>query len=137
MQPVLRRHADTDPLLLADVPALARETYRRGLEVLVDALDLVRASSAPGRDELEQGIDHVEQEMAAGKADETESAWVLLNEDRLTSYRERLALLDHLDLQTGQLLHQAARCETSLHRHPCRAGIDRGQWHGNQRGCRG
>ncbi len=67
---------ETDPLTLFPVMALATESYRRGLEVLSSALELMRAADGPGPEDL----------------------------------------VEELRLSTDQLLLQASRSETALHR---------------------
>ena len=39
----------------------------------------------------------------------------MIREDTLASHRQRLAMLDQLQLRAEQLLHLAGRCEASLH----------------------
>ena len=43
LQPVLESKRVTDPMAVAHIPPLAEETYRRGLSVLSDALELMSA----------------------------------------------------------------------------------------------
>ena len=67
---------ETDPLAILPVRALATESYRRGLDVLSSALELMRAADGPGPGDL----------------------------------------VEELRLSTDQLLFQANRSETALHR---------------------
>ena len=52
------------------VPALATETYRRGLSVLVDALELTTTASTPGPDRLRAEMQSLEREIEDLKKNE-------------------------------------------------------------------
>jgi ribosome-associated translation inhibitor RaiA len=115
LQPLLVRR-DTDPLAIADAPALARETYRRGLGVLADVLELMRAARGPNRERLRDEIAELAREIKSLKGEESQRARVEVREERLASHRQRLGVLDQLQVHVDQLLYQAERCEASLHR---------------------
>jgi hypothetical protein len=116
LRPALESRREVDPLSIARIPALATETYRRGLSVLVDALELTEAMRGAGRDRLEQEIAELERETAPTLSDGRSAERVAIREATLVLHRERIALLDRLQLRVEQLLHQAGRCEASLHR---------------------
>ena len=100
---------------MSHLPALVEETYRRGLSVLEDALELMRAASTPGGERLEGEIAALEREIEKAKADEGQAERLKIKEATLASHRERLDMLDRLQLRVDQLLYQAHRCEASLH----------------------
>jgi len=108
------------PLSIRPVPALAGETYHRGLSVLADALELMRAVHGPDREQLEAEIGDLEKEIESIKNDagndELQRTRTLIREDTLASHRQRLGMLEQLRLRADQLLHLAGRCEASLHR---------------------
>ena len=114
--PVLEGYADTVPLFLAAVPALTGETYHRGLSVLADALELMRAIHGPNREQLEAEIADLEGEIATFEHNDSQRARTLILEETLASHRQRLGMLEQLRLRADQLLHLAGRCEASLHR---------------------
>ena len=115
LQPALESRRDADPLSVAHIPALAAETYRRGLSVLIDALELIEAMRGPGRDRLQAAIAELERVTVPSLVDEANSERIEIRQATLVSHRERIALLDQLQLRIDQLLHLAGRCEASLH----------------------
>ncbi len=116
LQPALGRKQDTDPLSMSLFPSLAGETYWQGLSVLSDALELMKAAYTPGKERLEREITDLEREAEALKWDESQAERLRLKEDILASHRQRLNMLDQLQLRLERLLYQAGRCEASLHR---------------------
>ncbi len=114
LRPVLENHDWTTSMSLAAVPALAGETYRRGLSVLADALELMKAVDGPTREDLEAVIANLESEIRSFEHDGDQRTKTLILEDTLASHRQRLGMQDQLRLRAGQLLHLASRCEASL-----------------------
>ena len=116
LRPALESRRDADPLSVARIPALAAETYRRGLSVLVDALELIEAMRGPRRHRLQAEIAELERETALSRVNGPPPERVEIRNAILVSHRERIALLDRLQLRVDQLLYQGGRCEASLHR---------------------
>ena len=116
LQPTLGHQRDTDPFSMSLVPSLAVETYRQGLSVLWDALEMMRAVHTPGRERLERELAEMEREVGTLKLDESQAGRLRLREDTLASHRQRLDMLDQLQLRLERFLYQAGRCEASLHR---------------------
>ena len=116
LQPVLESQTVTDPMSVAHIPTLAEETYRQGLSVLSDALELTVAGSAPGRERLEREVADLEKEIKEAKEGGGHAEPLRIKEASLSSHRQRLDMLDQLQLLVDQLLFQAERCEASLHR---------------------
>ena len=112
---VLEARVEATPLSIISL-ALAGETYHRGLSVLADALELMRAIHGPDRKRLEAEIEELEREAGSYREDAGQRVLTLIQEDTLASHRQRLAMLDQLHLRVDQLLHLAGRCEASLHR---------------------
>ena len=116
LQPALRWQRDTDPLSMSHVPGLADETYRRGLSVLSDALELMNAAQIPCKERLEKESVQLEKEVEAAKRDGNQAERLRIKEDTPASHRQRLDMLDQLGMRLDQVLYQAHRCEASLHR---------------------
>jgi hypothetical protein len=114
LQPALNQQRATDSLSMSLIPALAGETYRRGLSVLSDALDMMNVIQTPGREKLEREITELEIEIETLKIDPGQAARSSLKQEMLSSVKERLALLSKLQLHFDQLLYQAQRCEAAL-----------------------
>jgi len=114
--PVLEDRRETAPLSIISLPPLVAETYHRGLSVLADALELMRAIHGPDRERLEAEIEEFERELESYRDDGSQRVLTLIREDALASHRQRLAMLEQLQLRADQLLHLAGRCEASLHR---------------------
>jgi hypothetical protein len=105
----------TDPLSASAIPALAEETYRRGLGVLSDTLDLMNIVRTPGKGPLEKEIAQVEGEIKLLENDRSQLDWLKLKEEVAASLKERLTSVNRLNLWVEQLLYQAQRCEETLH----------------------
>ena len=116
LRPTISRQSDSDPISISRVSALAVETYRRGLGVLADVLELMHAAGGASRERLVGEIAQIERQVEAMKGAETQPDWTRVSEDRLASRKQRLDLVDQLQLRVDQLLFQAERCEGSLHR---------------------
>ena len=114
--PALRRRADVDPLLTSLVSGLAEEAYRSGLNVLSDALELMKVTGTGGRERLEWEIAELERGVECSEGDGSQAEQLGIKGDTLASHRERLEMLDQLQLSLVQLLFQTSRCEASLHR---------------------
>ena len=115
-QAALLGQRETDPLAIATVPLLADETYRRGLEVLSDALELQRAARGSDRERLKDEITELDRELAKLTDSGASSGEIEINRSLRASHTERLELLEMLQARIDQLLFQAHRCESSLHR---------------------
>ena len=128
----------TDALSVALVPALAGEAYRRGLDVLAEALELMKvlynptpaeaqgvlwppdglplliASPTNSRERIGEEIGRLEAEIETLKSDPAKTDHLSLKQEMLASARGRLAMLDKLQFHIDRLVHQARRCESSL-----------------------
>ena len=99
---------------LAAVPSLARETYHRGLSVLGDVLELMRALDGPTREQFEAEITNLEFEIGSLGSDDGERPRILILEDTVASKRQMMVMQEHLRLRADQLLYLANRCEATL-----------------------
>ena len=97
-------------------PPLAGETYRQGLSVLSDALELMEVAHTSDTERLKRDISGLEGEVEALKGDQSQAERLRIREDTLASHRQRLDMLGQLQVHIDQLLYQAGRCEASLHR---------------------
>ncbi len=115
LAPALSRRSDSDPLSISHLPILAGETYRRGLELLSDALELMKAANIPERQRLQSEISELERDSEAFKGAQSHAERLRIKEDTLASHRQLLETLDKLQLHADQLLFQAGRCQAALH----------------------
>jgi hypothetical protein len=111
----LNQQRITDPLSVSVVPVLAGETYRTGLEVLLDTLELMNVVKTPGKEKIEESIKLAEREVEQLKDDVSQAERRKLKEEVAASLKERLAAIDRMNLWIEQLLYQAQRCEAALH----------------------
>ena len=116
LHPALTPRDSDGPLNLSHVPGLAEETYRRGLSVLSDALDVMNAAEVSGRNGLEKRTAELENELESQTGSEQEVGRLAIVEASLASHKQRLHMLDRLDVRADELVFQAERCEASLHR---------------------
>ncbi len=65
LQPIMARRRLTDSIVMGQVPGLASETYRQGLSVLQDALDLMEASGPQDKERLESENNDLQKEIAS------------------------------------------------------------------------
>ena len=116
LQRVLRRKKETDPLSVAHIPALTEETYRQGLSVLGDVLELERVVHSSDKQGLEKEIVELERGIESLRGDETQAEQVKIKEATVTSHKERVNMIKEQQLRVDQLVYQSDRCEASLHR---------------------
>jgi hypothetical protein len=116
LQPVLDRRKDTDSLVVAQIPVLAKETYLQGLSALEDALDLARAVGAPDRQRLEGEVAELQKDIDTLKADKSQAELLKIKAERLASHKDLLEMMKRQQLRLDELLYQSDRCGASLHR---------------------
>jgi hypothetical protein len=115
LQPILASRRMSDPLSIAHIPVLVEETHQLGLSVLGHALELVKTIQSPHIHRLRSEITHLESEILSLEEDGSQSARAQIKEQTLISHKERLELISRLELRVDELLHQANRCEATLH----------------------
>ena len=116
LQPVLEAKRATDPIAMAQIPALAEETYRQGLRALEDALRLMTAIHSPNNERMESEVAELEKELEDLRSDASQAARVRMREETIASHRELLELVSQQQLRVDQLLHQTEGCAASLDR---------------------
>jgi hypothetical protein len=115
LQPILASRRMSDPLSIAHIPVLVEEAYQLGFSVLGHALELVKTIQSPHNRRLRTEITNLENEILILEEDDPQSPRALIKEQTLNSHKERLELIIRLELRVDELLHQADRCEATLH----------------------
>jgi len=115
LQPILASRRLSDPLSIAHIPVLVEETYQLGLSVLGHALELMKTIQSPHNQRLRTEITDLESEILSLEEDDSQSARAQIKEQTLNSHKDRLELIARLELRVDELLHQANRCEATLH----------------------
>ena len=85
------------------------------MSVLGHALELVKTIQSPHNQRLRTEITNLENEILSIEEDDPQSARAQIKEQTLQSHKERLQLINRLELRVDELLHQANRCEATLH----------------------
>ena len=101
---------------MAHLPALAEETYRQGLSVLEDALELARTVNSADVDQLEGQAAELEMETRTLSEDGEQTTRLEMRREELAMHRELLEMIVGQTLRLDELLHQSQRCQTSLQR---------------------
>ena len=116
LAPLMQRRRATDPLSVAQLPALAEETYRQGLSVLEDALELARTVNSADVDKLEGQAAQLELETRSLSENGEQDTRLKLRREALATHRELLEMIVRQTVRLEELLHQSQRCQTSLQR---------------------
>ncbi len=118
LQIALNQQRITDPLTISCMPNLAEEVFLRGMRVLSDALDLMKIiqspGNSPGTDKLKTKIIELEKDIQTMKDNQDMSELTNIKIESLAFHRERLNMIDRIELQIEQLIHHAERCEIAL-----------------------
>jgi serine/threonine protein kinase len=105
----------SDPLSVSTVPVLVEDLYRKGLEVLSNALDFMNIIRTPGRQRLLNFIEAIQGEIKALNNMPGQEERVRLKEEVLASYKDKLDAVDRLQVEIEKLFYEARRCEAQLH----------------------
>jgi Mg2+ and Co2+ transporter CorA len=115
LQAALERDRDSVYLEVDSIRNLAQQTYRQGLSVLADALELGRVIHSTSTQKLHQEIQKLERQIPrlqrAGQ-----SSQAAIKQATLKSHQERLDLIGQQQVQMEKLLYQCDQCEASLYR---------------------
>ncbi len=114
LRSALRDQAETDPLAMPHAVVLANETYRRGMSVLSDALRLLEATPLHDIHRLKQEVTGLCREIEEPGPERLESERINIKWDTLVSIRERIDMLDRVQLRVDRLLFQVRRCDGAL-----------------------
>ncbi len=116
LQLVLSRQSETVSISVSHIPGLAEETYREGLNVLENGLQLSLAIQTSNKGKLEKEIVEIDKELEILRKDKGQESRVKLREEMVASHRERLEMINQQQLRADELLFQCDRCEASLSR---------------------
>ncbi|MBI4332354.1 MAG: hypothetical protein HY673_13860 [Chloroflexi bacterium] len=116
LRPAIAERRPADPFSVALVPALAAETYKRGLGVLSEALELIKVIQTPGKEKLDKEIAGLEQEAGVSEDEEVQAERVKLRKERLDSLKQRREMVERYQLYVDRLFGQAQRCEAALYK---------------------
>jgi hypothetical protein len=98
----------------AQISLLAQETYRVGLDLLQDALELLRAIDPLKKHRLEMEVRELDIKLVALRTGNAEDERVKLMEATKKSHLERLDIMQNQQLRIEELLHLSGRCEATL-----------------------
>ena len=115
LQTTLVAQRETNPYTLPLFSGLIVDTFKQGLSVLSDALDMIKTIHSSDL-RLKKEFADLEIEIADLSGKEKESERLRIKKETLASHKQRLDLLDRLQLRVEQLIYQAGLCEASLHR---------------------
>jgi hypothetical protein len=113
LQPLLEQQRKTDLISISQVPALVEESYRIGLGLLEDALELMQASSPVEKERLKAEVAALKDKATILANDKSQEDRLLLLNSLMNSHLERLHIMEKQELRTEQLLHLASLCEAS------------------------
>lgn len=116
LRTALIERADSDPLTMPHALGLANETYRRGMSVLSDTLRLMEATPSGEMHRMKEEVASLCGEIDGAGQERSETEQIKIKRDMLASIRERIDLLDGMQLRVDRLLFQARRCEGALQR---------------------
>lgn len=114
LQPVLSSGKESDLLSLANLDALVKETYFRGLSVLEDIFELERLVRTTDNAQLNSEIADLQKKAAALRDDPDRRDRLAQINERIQSNQDRMHLIRKLKQRVDELLYQASRCESSL-----------------------
>jgi hypothetical protein len=115
LQKSLLLQKESDPYSVHLFSNLIEETYKQGLSVLSDAL-YMRKAVFPSDKRLNKEVTELEKEIAFLECVENQIDRLAIKREILKSHKQRLGMLEQLQLQVDQFLYQASLCESSLHR---------------------
>ena len=113
---VLNHQDESSSISIAQIPALAQETYREGLNVLANGLQLSQAIHASDKEGLEAEIVQLQKEIEILRKDDRQQIRVKIREEAVASRQELLEMIDQQRYRVDELLFQCDRCEASLSR---------------------
>jgi len=116
LQHVIEYNKEINPLPLSHIPTLAEETFRQGLSVLSDVLEIAQVIQTSDKDRLEENLNIIESEIGSLSQHDAEGSWLKIKNATAASCKERLDMIKQQELRVDKLLYQCMRCEASLHR---------------------
>jgi hypothetical protein len=116
LQLVLSQRNERASMSISHIPDLVEETYREGLNVLANGLQLLRAIHPLNKGRLEEEVVEIEKELENLRKNEGQKSRIKLREEMVASHRERLEMINQQHYRAEELLYQCDRCEASLSR---------------------
>ncbi|MCH8926094.1 MAG: SUMF1/EgtB/PvdO family nonheme iron enzyme, partial [Proteobacteria bacterium] len=104
VQAVLGRWSGASLVSIGQIPTLAQETYRQGLSLLTNVLEMSLAVHESGQSELETRLAALELEIQALEVDGLQAERLDIRRKRLASYKDQLQLGSRHELQSEELL---------------------------------
>ncbi len=112
----LNHQDESSSISIAQIPALAQETYREGLNVLATGLQLSQAIHASNKEGLGAEIVQIQEEIESLSKDDRQQIRVKIREETVASHQELLEMIDQQQYRVDELLFQCDRCEATLSR---------------------
>ncbi len=107
LESLLSRMTRADRLFVAQIPALAGETYRQGLGLLANVLELLLAIQLSSKQTLAAEADKLVGQIATLKADGSQVKRVRIREAALASRKEVLELICRQELDAEEFLYRS------------------------------
>ena len=108
------RWPEASLVALGQIPALAEETYRQGLNVLTGVLELLLAVHPSDQSDLEMRISALEREIQELMENDSQAELLDIRKKTLSMQREQLELLGRQDLRAEELLFRSNLSEAAL-----------------------
>ena len=99
---------------MAQIPYLAEETYRQGLNVLTNVLELLLATRSSDRRRLETEATKLEGEIQKLRGDDSQAGRLRIREATLSSVKERLDLVSQQELRAEEFIYRSRLSEDAL-----------------------
>ena len=116
VQAVLGRWSGASLVSIRQIPTLAQETYRQGLSLLTNVLEMSLAVHDSGQSALETRLTAVELEIQALEEDGSQAERLEIRRKRLASYKDQLQLVSRHELHSEELLLRVNLSEAALNR---------------------
>ena len=116
LQTVLRRWSGASLVSIGQIPTLAQETYRQGLSLLTNVLEMSLAVHESAQSELETRLAALEQEIQGLVGDGSQAKRLEIRRKRLASYKDQLQLVSRHGLHSEELLLRVNLSEAALNR---------------------
>lgn len=116
VQAVLGRWSGASLVSIGQIPTLAQETYRQGLSLLTNVLEMSHAVHDSDQSELETRLVALEQEIQGLVRDGSQAERFEIRRKRLASYKDQLLLVRKHELHSEELLLRVNLSEAALNR---------------------
>ena len=116
LQGVFRRWPASGLRSITQIPALAEETYRQGLTVLISVLELLLAIPPSYKRGLETEVRALERVIRDLEGDNSQRGRLELRKGMLSTHRERLVLITRQELRAEEFLFRSSLSEAALNR---------------------